>query len=62
LLSVNGEVVDTDDGVPNKFSLLWTSPKFVGETGGDDPKKKLQLTAKQLRLLKSTLLTLSRNL
>jgi hypothetical protein len=38
-------VVDTDDGVL-KFSLLWTSPEFVDEIGGDVPKKKLRLTGK----------------
>jgi hypothetical protein len=26
--------------------MLWNSPKLVGETGGDAPKKKLRLTAK----------------
>jgi hypothetical protein len=45
LLSVSSKVVDTNDGV-TKFSFLWTSPKFVGETGGDALKKKLQLTGK----------------
>jgi hypothetical protein len=30
LLSVSGEVVGADDGVP-KFSLLWKSPKLMGE-------------------------------
>jgi hypothetical protein len=45
MLSVKGEVVDTDGGVP-QFSLLWTSPEFVDETGGDVLSKKLRLTDK----------------
>jgi hypothetical protein len=43
-LSVSGEVIGADGVVP-KFSLLWTSPEFVGEIGGDAPKR-LQLTGK----------------
>jgi hypothetical protein len=46
LLSVSSEVVDVH-GVP-KFSLLWKSPKFMGETGGETPKKKLRLTGKTI--------------
>jgi hypothetical protein len=38
-------VVDSDDGAP-RFCLLWTSPEFVDETGGDAPKKKLRLSGK----------------
>jgi hypothetical protein len=47
LLSVSGELVDADGGVP-KFSLLWKSPKLMGETRGYAPKKKLQLTSKTI--------------
>jgi hypothetical protein len=62
LLSVRGEVVDTDDGVP-KFSLLWTSPEFVGETRGDAPKKRLWLTGRTTYVAeKHTSSSLSRNL
>jgi hypothetical protein len=45
LLSIGGQVANVDDGSP-KFFVLWKSPKLVGETGGDAPKKKLRLTAK----------------
>jgi hypothetical protein len=39
LLSVRGEVVDSDDHAP-KFALLWTSPEFVDERGEEVPKKR----------------------
>jgi hypothetical protein len=42
LLSVRGEVVDSDDDAP-RFSLLWI-PEFVDETGEEVLKKKPQLT------------------
>jgi hypothetical protein len=45
LLSVRGEVVDSNDGAP-RLSLLWMSPEFVNETGEDVPKKKLRLIGK----------------
>jgi hypothetical protein len=45
LLSVSGEVIVADGGVP-EFCLLWKSPKLMGETGGDAPKKNLQLSGK----------------
>jgi hypothetical protein len=45
LLSVSGEVVGVEGGSP-KFSLLWKSPKLMGETRGDALKKKLCLTSK----------------
>jgi hypothetical protein len=38
-------VVGADGGSP-KFSLLWRSPKFVSETGGDASKITLRLTDK----------------
>jgi hypothetical protein len=44
LLSVSG---GADHGIP-KFSLLWKSPKLMGETGGDAPKKKLRLSGKTI--------------
>jgi hypothetical protein len=45
LLSVRGEVVDSDDGAP-RLSLLWTSPEFMDETREDARTKKLRLTGK----------------
>jgi hypothetical protein len=45
LLSVSGQVAGANGGSP-KFSVLWKSPKLVGETWGDAPKKKLRWTTK----------------
>jgi hypothetical protein len=47
MLSVSREVIGADSG-STKFSLLWKSPKLVGETRGDAPKKKLRLTTKTI--------------
>jgi hypothetical protein len=47
LLSAGGQVVGTDGGSP-KFSVLWRSPKFVSEIGGDASKKILRLTDKTI--------------
>jgi hypothetical protein len=45
LLSVSDETTVADGGAP-KLSLLWKSPKFMDETGGDVPTKKLRLSSK----------------
>jgi hypothetical protein len=45
LLSVSCETDVADGGAP-KLSLLWKSPKFMDDTGGDSPMKTLQLSSK----------------
>jgi hypothetical protein len=53
MLSVSSEVVNTVGGVP-KFSLLWTTPEYVDETGRDVQKKRLRLPDKTFAAKKHT--------